>query len=84
MVCSRKEQRTFLEGIGSSVRDPELTFPRPRARRQSTFARLLHTQCHDDPRKRMFESDKPARSPLWGSASRRAPYGSNNTAGHDC
>ena len=27
MVCSRKEQRTFLEGGGSSVRDPE----RPRS-----------------------------------------------------
>jgi hypothetical protein len=26
MVCSRKEQRTFLDGMGSSVRNPKQTF----------------------------------------------------------
>ena len=27
LVRSRKEQRNFLKGMGSSVRDPEQTFP---------------------------------------------------------
>ena len=45
MVCSRKEQRKFPEGMGSSVRDPKLPYVRtPQRVVFGTFKRLASVE----------------------------------------